>query len=368
MSFDVLTIFGAGMLTFLTPCVLPLIPIYLAALTGGSITNLTGKEKGRLMLRASLFSVGFILVFTAMGFGASSIGSFLSDHKALMQGVGAVIVLIFALKFLNFIKIPWLDRVIKADDSKMNPKFGAINAFAMGIIFAAGWSPCVGPVLGSILTYTASTAASPMEGAMYLSVYGMGFALPLLLTAAFAEVGMRMIGKISPHLPKIEKGIGIVLLFIAGMLVLDVVQGMTYSSSISPQSAESRTSILPKDPNGLPVMLELYQENCAVCQKMKPTIKSITQQCDQKGVHVRTIDIGKPENRYLVKKFKLIGVPTFVFLDENGAETARLIGEQTEDTLKQTISAVRGEPCPGIAMLSPEETDVTETTPSNCSL
>jgi len=351
VNLDLLTVFGAGTLTFFTPCVLPLIPIYLTALTGGSITGLTGREKGRLMLRASLFSVGFISVFTAMGFGASAIGTFLSDHKTLMQGIGAVIVLLFALKFIGLIKLPFMDKVVRADDSRLNHRFGIVSAFLMGIVFAAGWSPCVGPVLGSVLTYTASSTAGPLEGAVYLSLYGLGFAIPLLITAAFAELGMRIIGRISPHLPKIEKAIGIVLLFIAGMLVLDVVQASRYSGQQS--DADVVESILPETQKGLPVMVELYAEDCAVCQKMKPIVDTITSQCDEKGVHVRSIDIGKPENRHLVRKFNLVGVPTFVFLDETGTETARLVGEQTESNLKQTISVLRGEPCPGVAFLSP---------------
>ena len=365
MSLGLLTVFGAGVLTFFTPCVLPLIPIYLAALTGGSITGMTSREKGRLILRASLFSVGFISVFTAMGFGASSIGSFLSGNKTLMQGVGAVIVLVFALKFIGLIRIPFLDRVIRADDSRLNQRFGAISALLMGIVFAAGWSPCVGPVLGSILTYTASAAASPSEGAVYLTVYGVGFALPLMVTAAFAELGMRVIDRVSPYLPKIEKGIGVVLLFIAGMLVLDAFQTADYSNSTSADTAQL---IIPDDHKGLPVMVEFYKEDCGICQRMKPTVDAITSQCDQKGVHVRTIDIGKPENRQLVRKFNLVGVPTFVFLDDTGQETARLVGEQTEASLKQTISVLREEPCPGVALLTPEEWQPDAPAAGNCNI
>lgn len=315
--------------------------------------GLSGREKGRLLVRAFLFSIGFISVFTAMGFGASSIGAFLSGHKTIMQAVGALIVLVFALKFIGLIQIPFLDRVVRADDSRFSQRFGAVSAFLMGIVFAAGWSPCVGPVLGSILTYTASAAASPAEGALYLSLYGFGFALPLIITAAFAELGMRVIGRISPYLPRIEKGIGIVLLFIAGMLVLDVVQAVSYSKD-SP-TAETAETFMVEQQSGLPVMVEFYKEDCGICQRMKPTVEAITNQCDERGVHVKTVDIGKPENRHLVRKFNLVGVPTFVFLDETGQETARLVGEQTEGNLKQTISVLRGEPCPGVALLTPEE-------------
>ena len=378
MSFDLLTIFGAGILTFLTPCVLPLIPVYLAALTGGNISNLDRRQKGQLLFRASFFSAGFILVFTVMGLGASSIGSFLSDHKVTMQIVGALLILAFAFKFLGLLKIPFMDRVIKADDTKFTTRFGTINAFIMGIVFAAGWSPCVGPVLGSILTYTASTTSSPMTGAAYLSVYGVGFALPLLITAAFAELGMKLIGRISVHLPKIEKGIGVVLLFIAGMLVYDIIPDLSQywnepavSSDVASSDGSATDIVSAKQgekfvshTDGLPTMLELYRKGCHVCQKMKPIVESIQNQCDQKGVHVKTLDVSKPENRHLVKEFRLVGVPTFIFLDETGAETARLVGEQSEHSIKQTISVLRNEPCPGVSLIK-DTFDAPPKAPSN---
>jgi len=351
MTFSILTIFGAGILTFFTPCVLPLIPVYLAALTGGNITEMGDRSRGALLLRAAVFSIGFILVFTAMGFGASSIGAFLSDHKTAMQGVGALLILVFALKFLGVLNIPFMDRIVKADDRKVKTRFSIVNAFVMGIVFAAGWSPCVGPVLGSVLTYTASTATSPVTGAIYLSLYGLGFAIPLLVTAAFAEVGIRLIRKISVYLPRIEKGIGVVLIFIAGMLVVDIAEALR-AAPADTEALDTPEAGLSVQGDNLPVMVELDKEDCPICQKMKPVLENIKSQCDQKGVHIRTIDISKPENRHLVSRYRLVGVPTFVFLDEFEMETARLIGEQTEASLKQTISALRGEPCPGVAMIT----------------
>ena len=116
-------------------------------------------------------------------------------------------------------------------------------------------------------------------------------------------------------------------------------------------------------------MVELYKEDCAICQRMKPTVDAITSQCDAKGVHVRTIDIGKPENRHFVQQFNLVGVPTFVFLNSDGNETARLVGEQTETGLKQTISVLRGEPCPGVALLDPDDWQpTTQSKTSNCNI
>lgn len=350
MAFSVLTVFGAGILTFFTPCVLPLIPVYLAALTGGNITAMNEQSRGQLIFRAVIFSLGFILVFTLMGFGASSIGAFLSDQKTLMQGIGALLILVFALKFLGLLNIPFMDRIIKADDRRVQTRFGSVNAFIMGIVFAAGWSPCVGPVLGSVLTYTASTTSDPATGGLYLSLYGVGFALPLLVTAAFAEMGMTLIRKISTYLPTIEKSIGVVLIFIAGMLVVDIAKAHVPQTNSGQDSSESKENE-EFHQTDLPTMVELYKEDCPICQKMKPVVKRIKNQCDKKGVQIRTIDISTPENRHFVKQYRLIGVPTFVFLDEFEMEVARLVGEQTEMSLKQTISVLRGEPCPGVAII-----------------
>ncbi|MCK5687787.1 sulfite exporter TauE/SafE family protein, partial [Myxococcota bacterium] len=193
-------IFGAGILTYLTPCVLPLIPIYLSALVGGDIRSMEGGSRGTLILRAMLFSVGFIAVFTLLGLTASTFGSAMAEHKLVLQIGGALLILVFGLKFLGVIRIPFFDRVVQGDDSRFKTRFAWLNALIMGFVFALGWSPCVGPVLGSILTYTASTASSPLAGAGYLTIYGLGFALPLIITAAFAEAGAKGLKKLYPHL------------------------------------------------------------------------------------------------------------------------------------------------------------------------
>lgn len=396
MSIDLLTVFSAGLLTFATPCVLPLVPIYLAALVGGDVRSLGASSRSRLLSRAALFSLGFVAVFTAMGIGASSLGSLVAEHRSALQLFGAALVLVFALKFLGVIQIPWLDRVARADEGRLRTRFGAVNALVMGIVFAAGWSPCVGPVLGSVLTYTASTTASPAAGALYLSLYGMGFALPLLAIAAFADVGLRALARIKPHLPRIERATGALLLIVVGLLVHDAASGWeaTDRSAAAEATADQRagtglgaeqTALLAAaDTNGsnataaasptepLPLMVELYAESCPVCQRMKPLVDELMSQCDEKGVRVRTVDVSRPENRHFVEQYRVVGVPTFLFMDERGQEVARLVGAQTPDTLRQALSALRGEQCPGLGVLptTPNEhtptDDVTAATGEAC--
>jgi cytochrome c-type biogenesis protein len=352
MSFDLIAIFSAGLLTFLAPCVLPLIPIYLSALMGGDMRQLDNTGKGQLVLRAGFFSLGFIAVYTVMGLGASAIGGFLIAHRSVMQAVGAVIILVFGLKFLGIIRIPFLDRVVRADDTRFQTRYAWVNASVMGAIFAAGWSPCVGPVIGAVLTYTASATANPLVGAGYLATYGLGFAVPLLLTAAFAEAGASALRRVGPYLPRIEKAMGVVLVVVASALMLDAAGDL--QSQKEPEATRATAPSSQTDARPLPKMVELYSEECGICQRMKPVVERLIEQCDKKGLDIELLDVSKPENRYLVSEFRVVGVPTFLFLDENELEVARLVGEQTESALKQALSALRGEQCPGLGPVPAE--------------
>jgi len=348
MSFDLLGIFGAGLATFVTPCVLPLIPIYLAALLGGNLEQANQGQRGQLLGRAALFALGFILVFTALGLVASSLGAALTRHKVWLQLAGAVLIAVFGLRFLGLIRIPWFDRVLKADDRRLQTRFGAVNAFVMGIVFAAGWTPCVGPVLGSVLTYTASVSSDPWTGAGYLAVYGLGFAVPLLLTAAFAQGGLRLLDRIKPQLPKIERILGAVLVVVALSMVWDVVA----SGALSPR-AEPRNRQFTTAANGkrLPAMVEFYTDDCTICKQMKPVVDRIAKLCNGREVLVRTVNLSRKKHRNLSQTYRLVGVPTFLFLDRDGQEVARLIGRQSETALKQSLSALRGRSCPGVGAL-----------------
>jgi len=354
MHLDLLGILGAGALTFLTPCVLPLVPIYLSALVGGDFRQLgQGVARGQLLARAAWFALGFLLVFTALGLGASSLGAFLSTHKALVQALGSFLIGLFALKFLGVIQIPWLDRTLRPGSQRLAARVGWLNALGMGLVFAAGWSPCVGPVLGAVLTYTASSTASPWEGGMYLAVYGLGFALPLLGVALFAEAGSRLLQRLGGHLRKIEVALGALLLLVAGSMILDALPA---PPSPVGTPAPAQAALDPPEgqslPSGAEPMLTAFvSQGCPVCDRMKPTIRGLVEQCDGNKVRVRVADVSRPEHRHEIAARRLVGVPTFVFEAADGHEVARLVGEQTEDTLRQALSALRGEPCPGVTAL-----------------
>jgi len=343
MDFALPGIFAAGVLSFGTPCVLPLVPVYLAALVGGDLRLVGEVPRRTLVGRAILFSVGFGSVFALLGLGAGGLGAVLQDHRGLAQAVGALLIALFGLRFLGLVRIPLLDRTVRADGRRMESRLAWVNALVLGVVFAAGWSPCVGPVLGAVLTYTASQTADPATGALYLSVYAAGFAVPIILTAALAQHGVGLIRRAGRLLPIVERATGVVLLL--GALGLAVDAARTPAPTAAGEALEAVV------PQGSPAMVEFYAESCPVCERMAPVVEGLRSQCTGEGVTVRQIDVSTGPNRPLVSAHRLVGVPTFVFLDAAGAEVARLVGEQEGSALRQALAAARGAPCPGVGPL-----------------
>jgi cytochrome c-type biogenesis protein len=361
MTLSLATIFSAGLLTFLTPCILPLVPIYLATLAGGDVRAIGMIGRAQLLTRALLFSIGFVAVFTLMGIGASGIGRALVSHKTAVQTLGGVLILLFGLKFLGFVQMPWLDRVLRVDDGQRGKPVTALGSLLMGVLFAAAWSPCVGPILGSVLTYTAAATTSPAVGAAYLATYGAGVALPLLITAAFAEAGLGMLKRLRRGLPTFERALGALLvaasvtMLFGTSLLPDLGAPVLASQPAAFASKLPAPAVSPTAFAG-PTMVELYSKDCPICQSMKPIVAAVTDHCEGKGVHFEAVDVSAAENRNLIDAYRLVGVPTFVFLGADGTEVARLIGRQSQDDLFQALAAVRGESCPGVGALPAHET------------
>ncbi len=177
--------FSAGLLSFVSPCVLPLVPSYISYITGLSIEQLTdatvrSKFKKSIIVNALLFIAGFTAVFVSFGASASFIGQALITYQDHLRRIGGILIIVFGLYLLGVLNISFL---------KMEHRFqfrsrpvGYVGSFLIGVAFAAGWTPCVGPVLGTILLY-ASTTDSMLNGVLLLTSYSLGLGLPLFLTA-----------------------------------------------------------------------------------------------------------------------------------------------------------------------------------------
>jgi cytochrome c-type biogenesis protein len=209
--------FLAGVLSFLSPCVLPLVPTYLAYVGGGAV-NAGNGARMLLMRNALLFVLGFSLVFIAMGASASALGSTLRDHRETLTTAGGVIVIFFGLVMLGVIRFPWLYRDTRMQiggDTNPRTPWGAT---LLGMAFAFGWTPCIGPVLGSILA-AAGASGTLSTGVGLLTAYAAGLAVPFLLAAVAIEPFTRASRKLSRFLPWVERGAGVLLLVVGVMLV-----------------------------------------------------------------------------------------------------------------------------------------------------
>jgi cytochrome c-type biogenesis protein len=216
----------AGVLSFLSPCVLPVVPPYLAYMGGIGAGRMTAGGAGRsATLPALFFVLGLSTVFLMMGFAASALGrAFLQYQGILSKGAG-VVVLIFGLHFLHVLRIPILDREMRMDAGDRGGS--AAGAYVLGLAFAFGWTPCIGPQLGAILSM-AATEASLVRGTALLAVYAAGLGIPFLLTAIFLTRSMAVMARLKRHMKGIEMAMGLLLLIVGAALLTGAFSRLSY--------------------------------------------------------------------------------------------------------------------------------------------
>ncbi len=208
----------AGILSFLSPCVLPIVPPYLAYMGGITMTELSSDtpRRRRAILPAGFFVLGLSTVFLLLGFTASIFGQFFLQNQDWFSRASGLVVLVLGLHFLHVIRIPLLDREARLDAGDRGGS--ALGAYVLGLAFAFGWTPCIGPQLGAILSLAASEA-SLSRGTALLAVYAMGLGLPFLLAAVFIDRSMVLMAGLKPHMGLIEKAMG-ALLVLVGLALL----------------------------------------------------------------------------------------------------------------------------------------------------
>jgi cytochrome c-type biogenesis protein len=218
---SVLISFSAGIFSFLSPCVLPIVPPYLAFMAGSSVSNLkksslNGSQKTSLTLISISFVLGLSTVFIMLGLAAAALGSFFLNYQNEMGYISGLIVLVFGFHFLGIIRVPILNREARFDFKSGGG--GLVGAYVLGIAFAFGWTPCIGPILGAILSMSAQ-ADSFGHGVTLMAVYAFGLGCPFLLFGVFFAKSLTLFSPIKMHLAKVEKGMGI-LLILVGFLLL----------------------------------------------------------------------------------------------------------------------------------------------------
>lgn len=212
--------FIAGVISFLSPCVLPLVPGYVSLISGATVDELSQQENGRLMrsvmLHSIMFILGFSIVFVMLGAGATMVGQVVGRYRVLLTYVAGIVIIIFGLHLTGLFKINALysDKRLHAVKGGSSP----LGAFVVGFAFAFGWTPCIGPILATILTFAAAEETVG-KGMGLLAIYSLGLAVPFLLTSLGVDRFLKFYGRFRRHLHAVEVASG-VLLIVIGALVL----------------------------------------------------------------------------------------------------------------------------------------------------
>jgi cytochrome c-type biogenesis protein len=359
-------LYAAGLATFLSPCVLPLLPSYLAVLAGAEASG------GPRPWRAGLgFALGLSAVFIVLGLGASALGHALAAHRSALMIVAGALMVLFGAKLAGALRLPVLDRDARPLLSRVPSLGGFWGGLLFGVAFSLGWTPCVGPLLGATLSYAASHSASPLQAAAQLAIYALGLSTPLI-AATFAagrvlELARRLRGLMLP----MQRIVGAALVGV-GLLIatdhLDLLSPRASATAISASGAkrdhcdrpETKACSFPENladvegnaalaiPLGRPHLVEFVSDHCTVCARMAPVVERLERACTQGDGSVVRVNVESPGGRALAQRFDVHAVPTFLQLDAEGKEVERVIGEQTIEQLTLALQSVRGRACPAL--------------------
>ncbi|AAO34797.1 cytochrome C biogenesis protein CcdA [Clostridium tetani] len=206
--------FSSGLLSFLSPCVLPLVPIYLTYLTGSSIEEMNNKNKLTVIYKALGFTLGFTLIFIIMGISVTSLGQLFDRNKDIFRKIGGIIIIVFGLHIMGVLKI----KTFYYQRTMLQPqKFkSGLSSFFIGMAFAIGWTPCVGPMLASILIYAGSTTTL-VSGIKLLIAYSVGLGIPFIISGFLVDFISGYIKRFSKYFNIVSIASGLVLIFMGIM-------------------------------------------------------------------------------------------------------------------------------------------------------
>lgn len=236
-SLGIVVAFSAGLLSFLSPCVLPLIPSYVTFITGLSLDDVQ-KSRRAALTHSLLFVLGFTLIFLALGATATALGQLLSYQRIWISRIGGVLIIVFGFYMLGVFNIGLFSRERRVHIA--DKPVGYLGTLLVGIAFGAGWTPCIGPILGSILTYAASSA-DLSRGLWLLLAYSLGLAVPFLLSAIAVERFLDFFTRMKRQMVWITRTSGVLMIVVGVLMVTNYFTILaTYLNNMTPEALRSR--------------------------------------------------------------------------------------------------------------------------------
>lgn len=402
MEIGLITALIAGVLSFTSPCVLPIVPGYLSFITGMGLDQLTQEKERAKVLRTAflnsvIFVIGFSIVFVLLGASATAVGQLLQQYSNIISKIAGVVLVAFGLHMIGVVKIPFL--LYEKRIHQKGSRVGVFRSFLAGLFFAFGWSPCVGPILAGILALAASSE-TVQQGMTLLGVYSIGLGVPFILSAVFLNSFFVTFSKIRAHLRKVEVTGGVILVTLGGLIFFDklglVSQRLDFmnlenllvnetviedpSININLSAADTSRSIDSSeiasekydftlrtmdgstlrlsDLKGKVVVVNFWAPWCGPCRLETPAFVKVYEKYKAQGlviigVAVQTSekDVKKFIEQYKVsyvigisdeaaEQYQIVGLPTTYFFDRQGRMVKSIIGYTPEAQFESLVRAI----------------------------
>lgn len=339
--------FLEGIASFISPCVLPMIPIYISYFTGQDYN-----KKNKALTNSVGFVIGFSIIFVLLGVLASSIGSFVLKYQNIIKIVFGAVIIIFGLNMMEKIKIPFLNRTLKINSKKKD--FNFLSSILFGILFSIGWTPCVGAFLGSALMM-ASTEGEILKGSILLLCYSIGLGIPFIISSLLIEKLKKLFTWIKEHYNLINTISGLFLILIGiimiGQVIFNNIETKENKLIVENQIEENvivKDDIIEENEEGgnimdvnsknfkeevldskLPVLVDFWASWCGPCKMMSPVVEEIANEMQGK---TKVCKVNVDEEQALAMEYSIMSIPTFLIF-KDGKVVNSVIGVQDKEKL-----------------------------------